>query len=168
MILARPSRGDERSGIVASDYIVYLFASIEIRRQRVLPGSVYIILSSNESAYVLTHRETGVMFFLFFFWEKSGSINEFDIPVRKKVKSHIFRRHAKAHSHFWVYLVVHKQDGTAWGSEANLSWQKEEPRSLSQNDRRRVFFKVYQSYRKGRESPEVQALLSWVFPAHSW
>ena len=60
MILARPSRGDERSGIVASDYIVYLFASIEIKRQRVLPGSVYIILSSNESAYVLTHRGTSV------------------------------------------------------------------------------------------------------------
>ena len=55
-ILARPSRGDERSDVVASDYIVYLFASIEIRGQRVLPGSVYIILSSDESAFVLTHR----------------------------------------------------------------------------------------------------------------
>ena len=43
-ILARPSREDERSDVVASDYIVYLFASIEIRGQRVLPGSVYYLV----------------------------------------------------------------------------------------------------------------------------
>ena len=47
-IPARPSRRDGRTDDFASDYIVYLFASIRIRRQRVLPGSVYIILSSNE------------------------------------------------------------------------------------------------------------------------
>lgn len=34
---ARPSRKDVRSDAAASDYIVYLFASIIIRRQRVLP-----------------------------------------------------------------------------------------------------------------------------------
>ena len=48
----------ERSGSVASDYTVCLFASIMIRRQRVLPGSIYIILSSDESTFVLTHRGT--------------------------------------------------------------------------------------------------------------
>ena len=59
MVPARPSRGDERSDTLASDYIVYyLFqvASIMIRHQRVLPDSIYIILSSDESAFDLTHR----------------------------------------------------------------------------------------------------------------
>ena len=41
---------------VASDYTMYLFTSIIIRRPRVLPCSLYLILSSNESSFVLTHR----------------------------------------------------------------------------------------------------------------
>ena len=59
---ARPSRDERssRSSSVASDYTMYLFASIKIRRQRVLPGSVCITLSSNESAFILTHRGIGI------------------------------------------------------------------------------------------------------------
>ena len=46
---------------VASDYTVYLFTSIIIRRPRVLPCSLYLILSSNESSFVLTHRGAGFL-----------------------------------------------------------------------------------------------------------
>ena len=35
-----------------------LFASFKIRRQRVLPGSVYIILALDESNFILTRRGT--------------------------------------------------------------------------------------------------------------
>ena len=57
MPAARPSRkvGGHRQ-VLWRLITVCLFASIIIRRQRVLPGSAYIILSSDELTFILTHR----------------------------------------------------------------------------------------------------------------
>ena len=49
---------------------------------------------------------------------RNGVHKQVDIPVKKKVKSHIFQGHAKVGLcafHFWLYLVVHKMD--SMGSE---------------------------------------------------
>ena len=60
MIPARPSRRDERDSITASDYFVcvcYYYNQTPLAR--VLPVSIYIILSSDGPNFILAHRGMG-------------------------------------------------------------------------------------------------------------